>query len=118
MKETINELLFRSGDFFMPPPIKNFLDLYILGNDNSLIYLNFWSIVHFISGIIVFIILKALNPKQNNQIRFFNLFLIHTIWELWQIIIGMTKWNTLRGFIDIIVDTIMFMIGAYISSLF
>jgi len=118
MTETINDLLFRSGDFFVPTPVKKFLDIYIIGSDNSLIYINYWSLVHLISGVIIFSILKFLNPKQNPYIRILNLLIIHTIWEFWQIIIGMTKFNTLRGIIDIIVDTLMFMFGAYITSHF
>jgi hypothetical protein len=36
--------------------------------------------------------------------------LVHTLWELWQKFIGMTKWD-LRGSIDTVVDTIMHLIG-------
>jgi hypothetical protein len=49
---------------------------------------------------------------------YYNLFIIHTIWELWQILIGMSKPWKLTGhsnLIDIFVDTIVFMIGTYIS---
>ena len=45
------------------------------------------------------------------------MFIIHTIWELWQMLIGMSKPYKLTGrsnLIDTIMDTIFFMVGAYI----
>ena len=40
--------------------------------------------------------------------------LVHTLWELWQKFIGMTKWD-LRGAIDTVMDTIMHLIGMVIA---
>jgi hypothetical protein len=49
---------------------------------------------------------------------YYYLFIIHTIWELWQMLIGMSKPWKLTGdsnLIDTFVDTIFFMIGTYIT---
>lgn len=45
------------------------------------------------------------------------MFIIHTIWEFWQMLIGMSKPYELVGrsnLVDTIMDTIFFMLGAYI----
>ena len=45
--------------------------------------------------------------------------IIHTIWEVWQIFIGMSKPFSLTGdnnSIDIFVDTAAFMLGTYIAN--
>ena len=54
MNNTINKILFDSGDFFMPKHSKIFLDKYVLGTKKSLIYINNWTFIHFISGIFIF----------------------------------------------------------------
>jgi hypothetical protein len=41
---------------------------------------------------------------------------VHTIWELWQIHIGMTPIHTLRGAIDIFTDTAMGVIGFVLAN--
>jgi hypothetical protein len=43
-------------------------------------------------------------------------FWIHTAWEFWQIFIGMTKYKTQRGALDIVVDTLFFMGGMLFFS--
>ena len=46
--------------------------------------------------------------------------MLHTLWEFWQIIIGMSRPYSLSGrsnLIDTIVDTIVFMNGAIISKI-
>lgn len=95
-----NTLLFRSGDFFLPKDIVVFLDKYIFGNDSTVMYINHWSIIHMISGMIVGFTTGNL----------FHAITLHTLWELWQLNIKMTK-VSLRGFIDVSMDTVMFVIG-------
>ena len=44
------------------------------------------------------------------------MFIIHTLWELWQVLIGMsnpTKITGLGNIVDIFADTILFMVGAF-----
>jgi len=46
------------------------------------------------------------------------MFIIHTLWELWQMIIGMANPMKLTGksnLIDTIIDTLLFMGGSYTS---
>ncbi len=96
-----DSVMYRSGDLFFKKDIKDFLSMYIIGSDDTIFYINRWSIIHLLSGILVNIFITR---------KFSNAILVHTIWELWQLFIGMTKQNT-RGFIDIMIDTVMFSIG-------
>jgi hypothetical protein len=107
-----NNLLFRSGDLFLTGKTKEFLDYYHIGNDDSLFYINNWSIVHFLTGILIGGILKMFK-KSNYEIIIQSL-ILHTIWEIWQVFIKNTNIDTLRGKIDIIVDTILFMSGVFV----
>lgn len=103
-------LLYQSGDLFLSKDIKKVLYTYLIGNNNSLMYLNGWSVVHFLSGVAVFLLLNYFSV----QYIFIAGLIIHTIWEFWQIFIGMTKLNV-RGLIDICMDTALFMFGAFIA---
>jgi hypothetical protein len=100
--------LYKSGDLFLPDDAKRFLQTYIIGNDSSIYYINYWSLIHLLSGVVMHHLVgdKAI----------FSL-VVHTLWELWQIYIGMTKINA-RGIIDSINDTLFFMIGFYISRIY
>lgn len=103
MKEEQDTILFKSGDFFLPRGIVDFLDKYIIGQDDSVMYINYWSIIHMLSGMLVTVVIT--DPLYA--------LLIHTLWELWQIFIKMTHLNK-RGVIDISIDTVMFMLGFFI----
>jgi hypothetical protein len=100
---SLNEIAYKSGDAFLPTTIKLYLYRYIVGNDHTLFYLNYWSVLHFLSGIAIAFVTKS--PMTA--------LLVHTLWELWQKAIGMTTWN-LRGAIDTVVDTGLFMTGLYL----
>jgi hypothetical protein len=89
----------------MPSKVREFLYTNIIGSDKTLIYISYWSIIHFISGILTWIIVSD----------YFNGFLVHTIWEMWQKIIGMTVWN-FRGVVDTLMDTVLFMIGMVMAA--
>ena len=44
------------------------------------------------------------------------MFVVHTLWELWQMLIGMSKPYKLTGrsnVVDTLMDTVFFMLGAY-----
>jgi hypothetical protein len=96
----LEDILYRSGDVFLPKSVRDVLERYYIGNDTSLFYFTNWSLVHFFSGMGVAYFTES----------YLNGFLLHTIWEFWQIIIRNTP-LTLRGLIDIVVDTVMFMMG-------
>jgi hypothetical protein len=107
---TYKDILKRSGDLFIYGDLKKLLDYYYIGNNNSIFYINNWSIIHFISGIIISLILKYIYKQSRNEI-IIKSFIIHCIWEIWQIIILNTYIYKLRDQIDTLNDTILFMIG-------
>lgn len=104
---TLNDLIYNSGDIFLPEPIKKIL--YKTYYRYKYFYINGWSFLHLFSGMIVGYIYLTYLPKNMGK-YYYKMLIIHTIWELWQLLIGMTK-PTKKGFLDILVDTIMFLIG-------
>lgn len=107
---TMNDILYRSGDVFLPKSVRTILERYHIGDSKSVFYLTNWSIVHLVSGIVTGWVLVSYAP---NLPYYTTGFAIHTLWEFWQIYIGMTPWKTARGQMDILVDTAMFMTGMF-----
>lgn len=94
----------------MPKKIRAFLETFLYGNYTTFIYITYWSILHFLSGIFTGVLFQRFSVKN----VYWNGFLLHSAWELWQIMIGMSKpWNLIghNGFVDICMDTILFMLG-------
>lgn len=108
MKDT---LWYRSGDLWLPPFLVEFLDSYIVGDDSSLFYLNFWHVNHFLSGVLFALIHLFLYPVSY-PIHTYLIF--HGFWEFWQIFIGMTS-TSLRGLVDICNDTLLGTLGVYLT---
>jgi hypothetical protein len=108
---SINDMLYRSGDVFLPKTARDFLQRYWIGSNTSIFYVTNWSIVHFLSGIATGYLLLRTKTKQNIYLI---AFIIHTVWELWQVFIGMTPIYTLRGQVDTVVDTVFFMVGVWV----
>jgi hypothetical protein len=98
--------LYRSGDIWLPKETIKRLNLYIVGNDSTLFYINYWHGMHMLSGILFGFLLLFIHVKD----PFVVYFLLHTAWEAWQLWIGMTK-ETLRSAIDILIDTCMGFLG-------
>jgi hypothetical protein len=118
-KNNIQNIIYSSGDVFLPEKVKKILERDLIGNTKKTFYVSNWSIVHLINGIIVGFI--YLYFKWDSRLYTLKLFIIHTIWELWQMLIGMSNPLKLTGrsnLIDTIMDTIFFMIGAYIIRIF
>ena len=117
----INSLLYKSGDLFLPKNIRNLLETPIYGHyEKTSIYLTIWSIMHLISGTFTELLLRFYFQIEPFKIRIIIGLIIHTIWEFWQIIIGMSnpfKLTGKNGLIDIVIDTIMFLIGTFIVKL-
>ena len=114
MTFTLNKLIYNSGDVFLPKEVRDTLAKGIYFDSTNTLYLNGWTILHFISGIITGYIYLYLGKPISNY--YYKLFIIHTIWELWQMLIGMSKpWSIIgnSNLIDIIIDTLAFMLGAY-----
>lgn len=103
------------GDLFLPTEIRDFLETYLIGSDKSVFYVSIWSIIHLISGIFTgyyLIDYKKYAFKESLYIGF----ILHTMWEFWQYIITNTP-RSLRGLVDTIVDTVLFMFGIYIYKI-
>lgn len=83
------------------------LETYWIGNARSLVYVNTWSLVHCLSGIL----LAWLFPTMTVWTAFW----IHTAAEVWQILVRNTPWWTARGQIDVVTDTAFFMLGVYLQ---
>ena len=114
-KAWLDNFIYNSGDVFIPESIKNIFGIDLIGTSKKTIYVSGWSIVHFINGILIGYI--YLRFKLNSKLYFYKLFILHTIWELWQMLIGMSNPYKLTGcsnIMDTIMDTIFFMLGAYI----
>jgi hypothetical protein len=113
---TLEDLLYKSGDVFLPKPVKNLLDapLYRRKYNTYDFYINGWTFLHVMSGMLIGYI--YLHKARSSYEYYYTMLAIHTIWETWQIIIGMSKPYKLTGrsnLIDTIMDTIFFMTGAY-----
>lgn len=116
----IEKILYNSGDFFLPKPIKTILDKDILGSSKHTFYFSGWSVVHFLSGILTGYLYLYFGYNNDKTIYYYKMFILHTIWELWQMLIGMSKPYNLTGpsnIIDTVFDTIYFMMGTYIAYL-
>lgn len=101
--------LYRSGDLWLPKPLVTVLDTYLIGSKNSLFYLNVWHINHFLSGVFfgLFHLYGRAVPSP-----FLTYLILHTLWELWQLWIGMTP-RSIRGALDILVDTLVGVLGLF-----
>lgn len=114
-KTWLKQLIYNSGDIFLPERVKKILLIDLVGSSKKTLYVSGWSIIHLINGIISGYI--YLYFKWNRKLYILKLLIIHTIWELWQTIIGMAKPYKLTGhnnLIDSLLDTLFFMLGAYI----
>lgn len=135
-KKTLKKIIYNSGDIFLPKQIKDILDKDIIGNSKKTFYISGWTIMHFLSGILFGLIilyylnfqrfnnankyLNNYNDKQHKQSLYKYLlycFILHTLWEIWQIIIGMSRPYAITGnsnIVDILIDTLSFMLGSYL----
>ena len=115
---SLKQVLLDSSRFFLPKDIDNFLNTYIVGSNDSLFYVSYWSIVHFTSGLVFgFMISKFLITKNDSHPMndyYLKAIILHTVWELWQIFIESTDISKPRGMIDTVVDTVFFMMGAFL----
>jgi hypothetical protein len=117
-KQSILDIVYKSGDAFLPEHINKILNINIIGSSKGTFYISGWSIIHLLNG--VFIGLFYLFMRWSVEVYMLKMFALHTMWECWQILIGMSKPYMLTGgnnLVDTIVDTLLFMFGAYISLL-
>ena len=101
-----DDIVCQSGDLFLPYWFRRRLETYIIGSDTSLFYVTFWTIIHFMSGVFVAFV----------GFSYLTGFWIHTAWEILQIVVRNTPIHKLRGRVDIITDTVFFMLGMYVHK--
>lgn len=113
---TLEDILFRSGDVFLPKPVRMVLERYHYGNDTSLLYITNWTLIHALSGMLVGWILITYYPRKD---YYWTGFMVHNVWEAWQILVKNTPYWTWRGRLDVVMDTLFFMGGMlFFSRLF
>lgn len=110
-----DDWLTRTGDLLLPRFLLDILEYYYIGNDMSIIYITNWSLMHLISGFIFGYILFKYMSDYNYYLTGFY---VHTLWEIYQIVVKNTPIFTLRGQVDTILDTLFFMLGMYIYDNF
>jgi hypothetical protein len=108
----LEDILFRSGDLFLPTRVRDFLETYYVGSDTSLVYLTNWTLVHVLTGVVLALYFIRSMTKNATLWR---VFWIHSAWEFWQILGKNTPIHTLRGVLDVLVDTSATMIGAWLT---
>jgi hypothetical protein len=107
------DVLCRTGDLLLPVSVRRVLEMYWIGNERSWVYITNWSIVHAISGVLTALLLQRYAARWPVVATSF---WIHTAWELWQILVQNTPWWTLRGWVDIAMDTTLFMLGVLLAT--
>lgn len=114
--QRFSKILLNSGDVFLPMRVKSVLNTFLYNTPNNSFYINGWSILHLLSGILLGLLYLFLGKEETTF--YFHLLILHTIWELWQVFIGMAKpWRRTgdSNLIDSVADTVMFMMGAYVA---
>lgn len=116
---SFSDIIYSSGNVFLPKWLRDILNIFIFKDNDFSFYINGWTIIHFLSGVFIGTIYLAMKYPINAY--YYKLFIIHTLWELWQMLIGMAKPYRLTGdsnLIDIVVDTFAFMGGGVLVKQF
>jgi len=90
----------RISEGLLPQPLVNILNKEIITGT----VFNGWSIVHMISGMIAGLFID----------EWLTALIVHTLWEIFQFIVGDNTFTTEDILFDIPLDTIMFMLGWWI----
>jgi hypothetical protein len=113
--QTLRKYLYHSGDAFLPDSVRNTLVKNIVGSSKNTFYISGWSLVHLMNGLLFGYL--YLHFRYNVRYYTATMLIIHTLWELWQVFIGMSKPYMLTGpsnIVDTFIDTILFMFGTSI----
>lgn len=100
----VTKFLYRSGDFFLPRCIIDKLDTDIFRT--RYVYMNGWSVMHFLTGVIL---------SWYTRFSLQKLIIVHTVFEIWQMIIFMTS-RDLPGLSDTVTDTLVYVFGIITAS--
>jgi hypothetical protein len=115
-KEYINKIIFSSGEILLPDSVRNPLMANIVGSSQKTFYISGWSIIHIINGILFGYLYLVFKYDMKRYV--INMLILHTCWEGWQMLIGMSNPYKLTGpnnLIDTFMDTLLFMVGAYVA---
>jgi hypothetical protein len=108
--------LYRSGDLFFGSRIRRMLETFLVGSYTSAVYITYWSVLHFVSGMMFAYAFEKNLLSARRQPYWIGLGL-HTVWEGWQVLIGMAhpmRTTGHNGLVDILMDTGLFMAGMWI----
>ena len=94
-------ILWELGNGFMPKPVQDFLFRPIL--KTKYIEINGWSFVHLLSGYVY--------KKIFVTSTLLSWLIVHTLWEVYQISIGMTDIKYISEWVDIFLDTVFALVG-------
>ncbi|NCO11815.1 hypothetical protein CO038_02475 [Candidatus Pacearchaeota archaeon CG_4_9_14_0_2_um_filter_39_13] len=87
--------------------------------DNSFVYLEIWSIVHFFSGaILMYPIWKYFDAKRDIRRGFIFLFFLLALWEAFEFILYGEGIIRPEGGIDVVWDLIIGMLGGVVYWIF
>lgn len=92
----------RLSDAFLPDPIRRILFVKVWHCDSA--YVNGWSFVHLLSGVLVGWL----------EVTFWQALLIHTAWELLQVLLG-DNTLSLASMVDTLMDLTFFMVGWFVA---
>lgn len=104
-------------DGLLPAKLKDTLDTDLIGSSKKTFYISGWSFAHMIFGLIIgYFILQFWHPVESYYII---LFTLHTAYEVISALAGVAPLIRLTGrsnIVDTVVDTVMFMGGAYLAQ--
>lgn len=106
----------RSTDVFLPPRVVETLNRVVVGNKKTGWYVDGWSGMHVLTGLLCGVFLLALGLRGFGG--FLVALLIHTVWELWQVHVGLTyipSFNPVTNRHDALTDTAFFLLGVWLT---
>lgn len=78
-------------------------------------FVDYWTIVHFASGILIMFLIFKLCKKMKLEYKFALLFLLIAFWEVYEL---NASWIKLEKSVDIIYDLIVGLFGGYLFYYF
>jgi hypothetical protein len=125
----MQNFLWRVGDGFIPEPYRSRLykswfkrplwasrPSHANGTAGAVVDLNYWTVIHFLSGVVFFLLFRLLFRRDASAWSWFG---VHTAWEMYQVAIGMSDIfsDPATEFLDIGFDTLFAMLGFFTARL-
>ena len=102
----------QSGVAFLPVRVKQFLSTFFYGSYAQSLYINYWSILHGVNGMLTAALFWFYRVPVSRWLWYG--FFIHLAWELWQVITGWSYPLHVTGdsnVVDTYLDTFFFFTG-------